>query len=142
MIIQTCGIQVKPVEVKPSKFVSWLQKYNPLPIVGACVRYDVTLDKWALLDSDLNPKQHFIIGVMKNVVFSSAKKIVKGTGCGGNREENIGLATGDLYLHKVSDNPLAHNLAFRDGQFVDNNGAVLSTADEVILMSERRALYK
>lgn len=130
------------VEVKASKFVSFLQKYNPLPITNAKIRYDVALGKWALLDDNLEPKQHFTVGVMKNATFASVVKRVKGTGCGGAREENWGVATGDLYLHKVSDNALAHNLAFKDGRFVDNNGHTITKADEVILMSDRKSMYR
>lgn len=132
----------KPVEKKPFFIVKLIQTIYPIP-VRAFVRYDGNIGKWAVIDPVTNdPKQHFECALLENVTFSSAMKKVRGVGCGPSREEHIGIAEGDLSLHRKPPTVLnARNLSFRDGQFLDQNGDPITNAKRIALMPDRRAIY-
>jgi hypothetical protein len=127
-----------------------MQKYNPLPIKGAITRYDANAGKWAVVDKQTKkPTQHFDMAIMKNVKFSAEQKS-EGGGCGGPTVVNVGYATGDLYLHKASDqftstgnggNVQFNSLSFVGGKFVKQSGEVVTEADELVLMPGRHAYF-
>ncbi len=126
-----------------------MQKYNPLPIKGAITRYDATAGKWAVVDKQTKrPTQHFDMAIMKNVKFSSEQKS-EGGGCGGPTITTVGYATGDLYLHKASDQFTANgsseaqfnSLSFIQGKFIKQSGEPVAEADELVLMPNRHAYF-
>lgn len=137
----SCKVNLTPVkEKKPNLLKKLVQTYNPKPIKGALVRYDSVIGKWAVCDDKLNPTQHFELGVMKNVEFSSSLKTTPARGCGSAKEVYIGIAKGDLYLHKQSTSHGGVNLGFSQGRFFDTQGMTITKADEIAFMPERHAL--
>lgn len=137
---KSCALP-KATEKKPFFLVKLIQTIYPLP-VRASVRYDARIGKWAVIDSITHdPKQHFECALLENVTFSSAKKVHR-RGCGPATEEHIGIAEGDLSLHRNPPTVLnARNLSFKDGLFLDQDGSPITHAKRIALMSERRAIY-
>ncbi len=138
----------KPIEV--SALRKLIQKYNPIPINGAVVRYDQNVGKWAIVDSNKKPTQHFDMAIMKDVSFHSETKR-EGGGCGGPTILKVGYATGSLYLHKTSDqftaagrnggNAQFSSLSFKGDHFVNQSGEIVSSTKELVLMPQRHAYY-
>jgi len=126
----------------PNVIVKLVQRFNPKPIPNACIRYDKSVEMWAILDPkrSFETIQHFKMGVIENVKFETAKVLV-GRGCG-SRSDTFGLAYGDLYLHKASNDMVgAHNLGFNGSSFFNEDNMELKTASKVVLMENRRAVY-
>lgn len=138
---KSCALP-KPVEKKPFFLVKLIQTIYTLP-VRAYVRYDASIRKWAVIDPVTHdPKQHFECALLENVTFSSAMKRTTSSGCGGTREEHIGIAEGDLSLHRNPPTVLdARNLSFSGGQFLDQDGSPITHAKRIALMPDRRAIY-
>jgi len=115
------------------------QKFNPKPTKDAAVRFDGNAGLWAVLDKSMNPKQHFDLATMENVKFS--KDNTKDySGCGASTEY-IGVATGDLYLHRGVENMAgAENISFGSNGFVRLDGTVIHSAKRLLLMSGRHAV--
>lgn len=137
---KSCAL-TKPAEKKPFFLVKLIQTIYPIP-VRASVRYDSGIGKWAVIDPIThNPKQHFECALLENVTFSSVIKKFSG-GCGPAMEEYIGIAEGDLSLHRNPPTVLnARNLSFRSGQFLDQNHSPITHAKRIALMPNRRAIY-
>lgn len=136
---EICSIKPSPIKTV-GKLKLTLQKYNPLPIKNAVVRYDTSCSKWALMDDKLNVKQHFEMGVMENVQFSS-KETHQYHGCGPTTSTIVGLATGDLYLHKSANESAGiHNLMFDGHSFKDDRGLIVTNANKIALFPGRKAL--
>jgi len=128
-----------------------MQKYNPLPIKGAQVRFDARAKKWGVINpKDKKISQHFDLAIMKNVLFHG-EIMRESSGCGGTSETHIGIATGDLYLHKTCDvfdlaknenNPTQFNsLGFSGGKFHNQSGREITEAKELVLMPGRKSYY-
>lgn len=136
---KSCALP-KPTEKKPFFLVKLIQTIYPVP-VRASVRYDARIGKWAVIDPVTHdPKQHFESALLENVRFSSVMK--RNPGCGLSTEEHIGIAEGDLSLHRNPPTVLdARNLSFKDGLFLDQDGSPITQAKRIALMPDRRAIY-
>lgn len=117
-----------------------LQRVKPTA-TKASVRYDVNAKHWAVLDKQNNPTQHFDTAIMENVSFRSCE-VKEYIGCAGHKTTFIGIADGDLYLHRHAGNLVgAQNLHFKDGKFRDSNDCELKTVAKIAILPDRRAIY-
>lgn len=105
------------------------------------IRFDVKVGKWAVLDKNNEPTRHFEYGIMENVRFSSAT-VQEGYGCG-SKSTSIGIATGDLRQDTYGSDVMGyHNMSFKGGNFIGEDGLAIREASSLRLLTERRALYK
>jgi hypothetical protein len=137
--MKSCNLPLPPVK-KATVLRRLVQRYSPLAIANATVRFDVTHGMWALLDANENVKQHFEIAVMKDVKFTT-KTVNRYVGCAGVETTHAGFAAGDLFLHKNTSRTDGLNMSFRDGKFLDVFGNPLNGASEIALFNNRRAIY-
>lgn len=139
----TPNCKLKPIkEGKTRTFIRRLKEaVAPTP---ASIRFDGSVNQWAVLDAKLKPVRHFEIGLLSNVTFRSEKVSVPAVGCGsGTNISYAGIAEGDLQEGFMGrDHENYSNLQFKDGAFKDFQGNVLQSASSVILLPNRRALYQ
>lgn len=126
---------------KSSGLKKLVQKFNPKPIKNANVRFDSDKSAWARLDENMNPVEHFDLALMKKVTFKTHRtEEVKG--CYASTT-HIGIASGDLYLHRGSDKTTkARNLSFKgESGFFGPDDESVTEASQVLLMKDRHSLY-
>lgn len=120
--------------------VKLLQRANPIGMT-ASIRYDTSNNQWATLDKDNKAKQHFETAIMENVTFRSCQ-VKEYVGCAGTVTKWIGIADGELFLHRHAGNlEGAKNLHYRDGKFESAEGIELKSVSKLAVLPSRRAIY-
>jgi hypothetical protein len=140
-----CGL---PAQAKPETstikklFRRVAQEVHPL---HARVRFDTVVGKWAVLKEDNTPERHFDDGFMRDVTFSTAtvsQRVARGCGPAGVEHIQIGIAEGGLVEGKSCGTAAGfHNMQFKGG-FRDERGAPVERASVVVLLADRKAVFK
>jgi hypothetical protein len=104
------------------------------------IRYDQSHDKWGVLGDDDRAVRHFDQGYLTGVTFHVIEKPV-GFGCGASIDR-IGVAQGTFFEGVLpTDSEGFNNIKFYRG-FADQNQCPLHTAEVLVLLPGRRAIYK
>jgi hypothetical protein len=129
-----------PKKKLANPLVKLLQRVNPVGTT-ASIRYDTNNNQWATLDKDNRAKQHFETAIMENVSFRSCQ-VKEYVGCSGSRTTWIGIADGELFLHRHAGQlEGAQNLHYREGKFLDVHGVELRSVSKLAVLPSRRAIY-
>lgn len=136
----SCGLSLQKEDKSAGILMSLLQRVNPIAIM-ARIRFDTNVGKWALLDDDNKPTQHFESGIMEDATMETVT-VSEYVGCGSSTNKQIGIAKGKLKIHKLASSLVgAKNLKFSNGKFLDNNNQPIIKANKLALMPDRRAIY-
>lgn len=124
----------------PIRFIRRL-KQRFIKSTHCSVRYDSSIGKWAVVDSQFAPIRHITTGLLSKVSFS-VRELSTRSGCGSS-PTSIGLATGDLIEEFLGvDHFGFKNLSFNGEAFLDERGNPISSAQTLRLLPNRKALYK